>query len=393
MKLFQKKLNPKIQHYNNTAPLSEWRPDLEEDYCFYYNWIDQLYGFTFADFLTEEHINFLKCNSNIKVIYDFNGEPILENLLLDVIKTSEKWSLNDEQIILIVSNQLQTEFVNQRCKITKIIKTFEWNYDIQTTLTPSVIKNLQTKKFSVTCRLHRPWRSYLLCRLKQEKLLENFYFSFMGCENDMEAAFDKVKNNNTDISIILANGDWAIIPKPEKIKKDLYNKCGLEIDKELEKFINECPHFIEKDKFKSDVETPQEIYFSQVHLVVENGFFDLKESEYTVRSFEMGEKTWKAIIAGKPFLVYSDAGYLQQLRKCGFETFNPYINESYDLESDCKVRAEKIISEIKRINNLSINDFKNLLDQCYDKCQHNLNLYEKIKREQPNFKEINFNKL
>ena len=393
MILFQKKLSPTIEHFNQTSPLEHWSAELKENYCFYYNWIDQLYGFRFDNFLTETHINFLRQNPNIKIVYDFNGEPIVENILLDILETARHWKLNDNQIILIVSNILQTNFVNQRLKEIRSVTTYEWNYDIKTTLISQPANNIEKKKFSTTCRLHRPWRSYIICRLKERHLLDNFHFSFMGCENNMAVALDKVISENKDISITLAEGDWSIIAKHDKIKKDLTNICGMSLTADINDFIDLCPHYIEKERFKTDVETPQEVFHSDFHLVIENGFFDLNESAYTVRSFEMGEKTWKAIIASKPFLVYSDPGYLYSLRKLGFKTFDPWIDESYDNETDPKSRAEMIIDQIEKINSLSIEEYTNLLLNCKSITEHNFSIYFNLKSNQQNFTDINFNKI
>ena len=393
MMLFQKKLSPTIEHFNQTSPLEQWSAGLKEDYCFYYNWIDQLYDFRFDNFLTDTHINFLRQNPNIKIVYDFNGEPIVENILLDILETAQQWKLNDDQIILIVSNILQTNFVNERLKEIRSVRTYEWNYDIKTTLISQPVNDIEKKKFSTTCRLHRPWRSYIICRLKERHLIDNFHFSFMGCENNMTVALDKVISENKDISITLAEGDWSIIAKHDKIKKDLTNICGMLLTADINDFIDQCPHYIEKERFKTDVETPQEIFHSDFHLVIENGFFDLNESAYTVRSFEMGEKTWKAIIASKPFLVYSDPGYLHSLKKLGFKTFDPWIDESYDNETDPKSRAEMIIDQIEKINRLSIEEYTNLLLDCKSITEHNFSIYFNLKSNQQNFTDINFNKI
>ena len=130
-----------------------------------------------------------------------------------------------------------------------------------------------------------------------------------------------------------------------------------------------------------------------IHLIIENGFFDIEESKYTTRSVELGEKTWKAIVTSKPFLVYSDYGYLKDLKNLGFKTFSPLINESYDNEINPKIRAEMIIKEIKKINALSETDYKNLLENCKHITEHNYNLYLSIKENNPNFLEIDFNNI
>ncbi len=392
MILYQKKPNRHIKHAYNTLPLEDWSSRLINGYAFYYNWCDQIYNINFSNFLDDIHIEFLKTNPQIKIIYDFNGEPIVGSILDNIIEISGRWNLNPNQIVLTVSNELQAQFVKNRVTNNKIT-TIEYNYDIKN-ITMALPKNgIKFKKFSTMCRLHRPWRSYIMCRLKETRLLENFHYSFLGCENDMIDATKKVLEENQDITLVLAYGDWKILTVPNKIKSDLKIICEYSISDEISKFIDSCPHYIEKNNFKTDAETPQELLASGIHLIIENGFFDIEESLYTDRSIEVGEKTWKAIITLKPFLVYSDPYYLKNIKYLGFKTFSPYINEDYDNEEDSKTRAEMIIKELERINSLSKEKFNKLLEDCKEIVEHNFQLYLSIKDQTPNFLEIDFTNL
>ena len=56
----------------------------------------------------------------------------------------------------------------------------------------------------------------------------------------------------------------------------------------------------------------------------------------------MTERLWKSMIAEHVFIVHGNYLYLQKLREMGFRTFNKYFDESYDLEANSRVRAEKI---------------------------------------------------
>jgi hypothetical protein len=47
--------------------------------------------------------------------------------------------------------------------------------------------------------------------------------------------------------------------------------------------------------------------------------------------FFMAEKISKPMFAQRPFVVFSIQGFLQQLRALGYQTFDPVIDESYDL--------------------------------------------------------------
>lgn len=60
-------------------------------------------------------------------------------------------------------------------------------------------------------------------------------------------------------------------------------------------------------------------------------------------SFQMSEKTAKPIIAGHPFVVFAQPGFLGYLKEIGFKTFEDHIDESYDQEQNLEKRIEKLV--------------------------------------------------
>ena len=66
----------------------------------------------------------------------------------------------------------------------------------------------------------------------------------------------------------------------------------------------------------------------------------------------MTEKTLRPIACGHPFVLAAGPGALSYLRNYGFRTFEPWIDESYDLETDSLRRLEKIIHAMKQIQSL-----------------------------------------
>jgi len=61
------------------------------------------------------------------------------------------------------------------------------------------------------------------------------------------------------------------------------------------------------------------------------------------------EKTAKCLVSGKPFILLGTPGQLVELRRLGFKTFDPRINESYDNEPNADKRFDMIKDEIRRI--------------------------------------------
>jgi hypothetical protein len=77
------------------------------------------------------------------------------------------------------------------------------------------------------------------------------------------------------------------------------------------------------------------------------------------------EKTNKPIACCKPFIAFSTPYFLEDVHQLGFETFSPYINESYDLETDNQKRLNMIVDEIERITNLPSNEYHTLVENCH----------------------------
>lgn len=98
------------------------------------------------------------------------------------------------------------------------------------------------------------------------------------------------------------------------------------------------------------------------------------------------EKTLRCLKTGKPFILLGTPGQLQQLRRMGFKTFDPVIDESYDQIDDLDDRFDAICNEIKR---LSAIDKSTLIQQLYPIAEFNaLNYTSIIQNYQQNFHQL-----
>ena len=57
-------------------------------------------------------------------------------------------------------------------------------------------------------------------------------------------------------------------------------------------------------------------------------------------------------------------GFLSDLRKLGFKTFSPFIDETYDTIVDNEQRRTAIVNEVERITKLNETEYLTLLDNC-----------------------------
>lgn len=66
------------------------------------------------------------------------------------------------------------------------------------------------------------------------------------------------------------------------------------------------------------------------------------------------EKIIKPVVMRQPFVLLGSAGTLAAFRTRGFQTFHPYIDESYDLEANPVNRFQMVLEEIKKLCAMSL---------------------------------------
>lgn len=89
------------------------------------------------------------------------------------------------------------------------------------------------------------------------------------------------------------------------------------------------------------------------------------ETLFDDQRIQLTEKILRPIALGHPFILMSTAGSLKYLREYGFETFSPFINESYDNIVDPALRLQAVVAEIKRISNLSQDQKRTLWENLF----------------------------
>ena len=119
----------------------------------------------------------------------------------------------------------------------------------------------------------------------------------------------------------------------------------------------------------------KEIYLnSYISLVSESIFFQIREEEDVYVEFPSGylsEKIWKPIGHSQPFILAGPAHSLKYIQSMGYKTFHPYIDESYDNETDDFKRLELILLEMEKFNNKTKEEKDQFLNDVKDICKHN----------------------
>jgi hypothetical protein len=118
-------------------------------------------------------------------------------------------------------------------------------------------------------------------------------------------------------------------------------------------------------------------WLDQFDPCAESLVYHVTETVYTGRRLQLTEKSFKPIALGMPFVLSATAGSLAYLRSYGFRTFGEFWDESYDLETDDFLRAEKVAAVLKQLDDLSDHKKQELFQACWPVIEHNWNWFYK----------------
>jgi hypothetical protein len=96
----------------------------------------------------------------------------------------------------------------------------------------------------------------------------------------------------------------------------------------------------------------------------------------TSTEFFLSEKTTKALLAKRVFVMFANFGFLRHLRSYGFKTFNSIIDESYDEELDNITRYKKAFEQV---NWLATQDPADIYSRVLPILEHNQQQLYKLK--------------
>lgn len=97
-------------------------------------------------------------------------------------------------------------------------------------------------------------------------------------------------------------------------------------------------------------------------------------AETSAHSFIPTEKIAKPLLAGQPFIVFGCQHFLAHLRRLGFMTFDPWIDESYDDISDHGPRAQAVIDSLQRFAALADERKQSISHELAPRLIHNAQL-------------------
>jgi hypothetical protein len=217
------------------------------------------------------------------------------------------------------------KFISElRATKNKEIVSKEYIYSLQSELK----LEKKPKKFLMynrnTSRLHRPWFVKLLF---ENNLLDSGYVSLIKNEEFEEY----IKKSNESVSELdLIESDF------NNLKNSYKEYYPLTIDEEDGDTIAWFHNYLSRKK------EYEETFFSIVG-----------ETNAEKNYLFITEKTTKPIMNLHPFFIVGSPYSLKYLQNMGFKTFSEFWDESYDTETNFKIRCNMIINEVKKLCNKS----------------------------------------
>jgi hypothetical protein len=283
-------------------------------------------------------------------------EPIYKNLI-------QKLNIEPKRIILISENYDMINVVNKIADSYQLdCINVEWSLVHERhTKTEQILLDLETanilekKSYKKTfLNFNRRWRIHRPCfvgLLYSMNLLDKGFVSLGKSDDDLNWI------NTFDNILKLVERDQELFSLLADNKTNLINLPELYLDTN-DLVTNPIYH-----NYDDTIRLYEDSYFS---IISETWFFENIGRAFT-------EKTFKPILHKHPFILLSSPNSLPLLRELGYKTFHPFIDESYDNETDNVKRLKMILHEVKRLSNLSEAKLFEFIDNVKEITIHNHN--------------------
>jgi hypothetical protein len=300
--------------------------------------------------LEDKHWDHLRTDSTAKFIYENCNETFTYKLAHDIKQVIVEKDIHPAKIFIIVMDEVHRKFLTDRLTELEVygVNIGVFNDLLQKTVVPEA--TITSHKFSMLSRNYRPWRLHLYAELADKDLLKDFRYSFYNIfpygevrYYDQETMCSDLTKNNFVLTDKVT--EWlSEVPYTLDASDNVLNKWG---DATYEAIVQADLHVLVETHYDLSYYVPGYVSYNR----------KLAPSSIT-------EKTNKPIACGKPFIAFSTPYFLEDLRTLGYESYAPFIDESYDTEEDNHKRLNMIVAEIERISSLPEDQYNELLANC-----------------------------
>jgi hypothetical protein len=152
---------------------------------------------------------------------------------------------------------------------------------------------------------------------------------------------------------LLKDGLFTFIQKlPKERLLNIIRKSYDDTDENIQKYTSELEALLPYENDTHELPTNQKQRFGVRNNKKEwyaNSYFHLVTETFFGPNVFLSEKIFKPMANLQPFLVFGDYLTLAELRRLGFKTFEPFIDESYDLEINPKKRLLLLEKELLKL--------------------------------------------
>lgn len=369
---------PFLQKFGNAESFQTFQQSSNTDgqVVFYYNthhkWDEQ----------NTAYWQYLEENSNITMIYDLHGEPASRQSIREIVDSVKKYNVTLPQVIIIAIDNAQKIYIKKllheyRSRAIRVVVWNHWltmlvlrasGHDLTRMVDSS--NTTQRTKFSFLLRRYSAWRLLLpMALIERNVLWNNFSFTCLSLKTSYSDTLEPVPIE-TAVLEIQCLGQHVSVDSKEFLKKlPMHYNCEYSD-------ITVGQH--------DEINLIKVIRASDFHLLIEKSYVhDWVDFTADVEHNEddghfISEKTYRALVARRPFIVYSKQNWLTRFRRQGFKTFSPFINESYDDEPNTAKRLAMVADEVERICKLSADEYATLVNECQAIVDHNYALMTTI---------------
>lgn len=255
--------------------------------------------------------------SDTTVDFDQFDLVLVSDIEYTSIETTKQWldKNNITNSLLALGGKVDPEQFDSSCMV------YRYFWASQYTLRDSYVDthhNVKPFVFDVLLGARRPHRDYVMLAMTDNNMLDSSIVTYRDCfigavVNHQTEEFAKLYPN-TKLNFPHTSANL----KPEwEVSRQLSNSISSRI--------------------------PYDIYKQCYYSVI-------TETLGTGSTFFFSEKAAKAMFAQRLFVSFSNANYLQELRKLGFETFGEVIDESFDSDVLDFSRFSRTIDQMKLLS-------------------------------------------
>ncbi len=304
----------------------------------------------------------IRCKDKIVLInhcgYSVGFEPLHCREGAHLVEFIKKIQVENQNVFVILPSTPDTAFIESAVPGCHTMVYDEWAQEYKNIIinNPQIgSTDISKQRFGLFVRRYSKERLNFFLSLHRADVLKKFHYTFSNWENPQ------------------------IFVSHKRIAMDIDPKLLTKFSKQ---WTMDMPYSFDLENHEPAAAYPSiiEFYIKKSQLIIVQ-----ETSAQFMSCATITEKTYKAIYNKKPFIILGHCKILEYLRADGFLTFDPFINESYDLMPSYSDRVTGIITEIERFSNMSDDEFQSLLNSMKTIIRHNYKRFiEKINEITPN---------